>query len=881
MTDFRTSTLIKNQLPEFIRDEYPKFVSFLNAYYEFLEKKQSGKNNDLINQTKSLREVSDIDSSLEEFERSFYEKFATLLPRDTVVRKDILFKNLTNLYLSKGNVESYKFLFRMLFDEELEIVEPKNEVLRASASTWSVESSLRVDPETLYAVHYGNGNKTTFLLPKSPLTVVKVLIDDVETKDYLVNKSYHKIIFDNPPPNNSTIKIFFQNFDFELLLNRKVYGINSKASGIVERYAVSLVSNRNIEDLYINSKTLIGQFENGEYCYTDVFIDENLLRIEFLTSSSLRSINVVEGGSNYSNGSIVQVSGGGAEQEAVAIIDEVFSGYIDTIVVDKPGAGFSAGGLIDAISPKLIVNGSIQTVNTTATNVVNSYIVFSDLLISNLTPLSIDTADYNIPGKSINKNSRIIDAYNQRTLTVGQIANCIVISSNSISTSIPIVEAEGAIYFTGSQKHSITGFGSLGGYQILEPGNGYKIGDEIIFGPNPQKTFGVGAAARVTSVDGNGGIQKIAFEPMRIRGYANVSTNNHIVTGTGTKFLQDIAINDKIMVNGEIRTVNTIVSDTQLRCTVGFTYDTVDANFKVGLLERYPNGGILYTQNNFPTTTVESRAGTGAQVIIDSLMGDGENLTSRGSKLPGAIVRIRIVDGGRGYKYIPFINLSESGDGKATAVADIESSFVNFEGKWTTSDSIISSTERKIQGRDYYVDYSYVTSSKVEFRKYKKILKDLLHPAGLINYARFKIDTSYDVNGFDVVKIDPTKTLSGKVNIGEGSIYLSGYGTNFIKAYNKGYIGLGDAIDVEGRIYIVDSINSETNIKVSPITSTSMYSVSPVPFQETSNGLSIIVLGTLYSNQNTVVVASGTSEITTEDGLDNISTESSIVITTE
>jgi hypothetical protein len=60
-----------------------------------------------------------------------------------------------------------------------------------------------------------------------------------------------------------------------------------------------------------------------------------------------------------------------------------------------------------------------------------------------------------------------------------------------------------------------------------------------------------------------------------------------------------------------------------------------------------------------------------------------------------------------------------------------------------------------------------------------------------------------------------------------------------------------------------------------------MYSVSPVPFGETSNGLSIIVLGELYSNQNTLIVASGTSDITTEDGLDNISTESAIVITTE
>jgi len=30
--------LIKYQLPEFIREEYPKFIDFIESYYEFLEK---------------------------------------------------------------------------------------------------------------------------------------------------------------------------------------------------------------------------------------------------------------------------------------------------------------------------------------------------------------------------------------------------------------------------------------------------------------------------------------------------------------------------------------------------------------------------------------------------------------------------------------------------------------------------------------------------------------------------------------------------------------------------------------------------------------------------------------------------------------------------
>ena len=126
MSDLRSSNLIRSQLPEFIRDEYPKFISFLEAYYEFLDEKQGTENNDLNNKAKSLRNLADVNQSLDDFENNFYEKFAALLPRDAEVRKDILFKNLNRLYLSKGNIESYKFLFKLLFNEELEIIIESN-----------------------------------------------------------------------------------------------------------------------------------------------------------------------------------------------------------------------------------------------------------------------------------------------------------------------------------------------------------------------------------------------------------------------------------------------------------------------------------------------------------------------------------------------------------------------------------------------------------------------------------------------------------------------------------------------------------------------------------------------------------------------------------
>ena len=48
MSDLRTSLLINRQLPEYVRDDYPLFLSFLEAYYEWLEASQSSNTSNTI-----------------------------------------------------------------------------------------------------------------------------------------------------------------------------------------------------------------------------------------------------------------------------------------------------------------------------------------------------------------------------------------------------------------------------------------------------------------------------------------------------------------------------------------------------------------------------------------------------------------------------------------------------------------------------------------------------------------------------------------------------------------------------------------------------------------------------------------------------------------
>jgi hypothetical protein len=269
------------------------------------------------------------------------------------------------------------------------------------------------------------------------------------------------------------------------------------------------------------------------------------------------------------------------------------------------------------------------------------------------------------------------------------------------------------------------------------------------------------------------------------------------------------------MINNESRYINAISNSTYANVNVNWTAAATDK--KIGKYGDYLIGGQGYTQGNFPSITVSSSniSATGANVQISALMADGESLTPFiGNTQPGQIISIKVISGGTGYQYIPQVDLTGSGDGTATASATIEDVYISLPGRWTTSDSILSTSERKLQGRNYYVDYAYVTASTTEFTKYKKILRELLHPAGFVNYADLNENTSFNANTISVSTIS-SNTIAGTVNVSTGSIYVTGSNTKFNVSNSRGILTIGTNISVNNVIRTVSSIISNTNIAVS------------------------------------------------------------------
>lgn len=138
----KISSVVPAQLPEFVRDDYQTFVDFLKAYYEFLETTQQ----DLV----TLR---DIDTTLDSFITYFKDDLAQKLPYSTVDERFLL-THIKDMYLAKGSESSFRLLFRILFNKEIEIDYPAKQMLRASDGKWNQDVSVFIkilvgDPQSI------------------------------------------------------------------------------------------------------------------------------------------------------------------------------------------------------------------------------------------------------------------------------------------------------------------------------------------------------------------------------------------------------------------------------------------------------------------------------------------------------------------------------------------------------------------------------------------------------------------------------------------------------------------------------------------------------------------------------------------------------------
>jgi len=135
----KISTLVKNQFPDFYKEDGENFLLFVQAYYEYLE--QTGKLTDGI---QNLQSYKDIDTTLDEYVEYFRTTLLPSIPSDTLADKRLLAKAIKFFNETRGTESSYKLLFRSLYNENVDGSYPADQVLKVSDGDWRIDRYLIV-----------------------------------------------------------------------------------------------------------------------------------------------------------------------------------------------------------------------------------------------------------------------------------------------------------------------------------------------------------------------------------------------------------------------------------------------------------------------------------------------------------------------------------------------------------------------------------------------------------------------------------------------------------------------------------------------------------------------------------------------------------------
>jgi hypothetical protein len=134
----RLSSLVDNQVPDFVREDYTNFITFIKTYYEYLE--QNNKAQEIL---ENFNLYSDIDETSEFLVRNFLEFYSPGYTTSKFADNRFVMKKIREVYRKKGTEDAYRILFNILFSETVQFLYPYNLLLKSSDGNWEIPQCLR------------------------------------------------------------------------------------------------------------------------------------------------------------------------------------------------------------------------------------------------------------------------------------------------------------------------------------------------------------------------------------------------------------------------------------------------------------------------------------------------------------------------------------------------------------------------------------------------------------------------------------------------------------------------------------------------------------------------------------------------------------------
>lgn len=904
MNQFLVSPLVEQQLPSFVRDEYSTFTLFLKKYYEWME--QSG---NVLYAANSLRDAQDVDYADDYYIELIRQEFLPYFPTEIQLDKRKFIKLVNQFYKAKGTPLAVQFLFRAIFNEDITITYPKDRILVASDGKWVLPLALRIDTndENIFNISKclltGLTSKATAIVEQVTRSVdrqlgisyIEVYVSNIEklfTTGETVTSTY------NDGTNEITVSGRLIGTLSEIKVdpnNRGTYynaydptigydgdpvtiigGLNPNSENPIGAIAYVgettkgsitdiIVSNGGFgfRDPRVNTGTSIVDFVGG---FTgSVFGSEAKASVSIIDENVQRSMNV----SSTTIESLLDVEISTIESNTINTVTtfQTFNVYpISFVTIDGSGGGYRNKPDVEVYSLYLENNDDLLIPGTV--NVVKG--------TSSVTSATVDFTTYLEVGSTVrffikNKYERILKVKGVTTTTL----TFDVTFENDI-TGVSIYHV---------LRSDIRQLGSLGRIAIDDGGDGYQVGEYLIFTDGS----GYGANAIITEVHAsNSGIKTVEF----------LQTSNCVIGGEGyTKdSLPTITVDTTSGANASLRVLEITGDGESLNLTtskigaisklriVSYGYDYVDAPTislrNADVVVKDVTEGVVFVSNTRIYQGTSNTLST-FSAHVDSF--DVNTNLLRIYNYKGSLDPTKILKSDDETISANVVSVFYYGDGRAKATAKFENGLIRLPGLYLNTDGQVSA-DKVLQDDKKYHNYSYVINTKSDYNKIKTSLQNVIHPIGTkvfvnrietisqnvgiidVNYELIEtvlpvtfnvsnganniVSTSnlYDLTDYisvgDIITVmDVSKLISGTVNVSVGSNTVIGTETNFINDVQDGDV-----------VYIA---SGNTEIVASVIDANTLWTQNTFGVTATDQNISVVFNDTkfvTFVNANTIFV---------------------------
>ena len=447
------SARVRENLPQYVSEDYPTFVLFLEAYFEYLE--QTGNPYFYI---KNLNDQKNVDLALNEFLNHFETVYLNLFPLKVYssVEKRNVIKNIKKFYLAKGTEKSIQFLFKLLFNDEISIYYPKKDLLICDDGKYYV-------PKSIFCSNTINIEKYVGGKVYHTLSGFSAFVEDYST--YISNNiTYGRLFLSN------IVGVLPVNVSFSAKSVDGVVYTNSSV-GIVSSLSVSSGGDNFAKNDYfdVSDGTLSSRF----------YIDRVV--------GGISSISVISAGQGYQKTPRIKILGTGVNTKTRVNLAKV---GVQKIQIIDGGSGYNAMAppspvfqtVIGAIVPTVsftIVSGKITAVNIIGTG--DGYaspptITLDDSVNGNLgsnasfdvflLPTKIESVDILNPGEKFNSDFSPTITLENEVLYVSVNSESAILEANVSGKIIKFRQQEYTLGFVPTntltiQANSVSGFGSI------------------------------------------------------------------------------------------------------------------------------------------------------------------------------------------------------------------------------------------------------------------------------------------------------------------------------------------------------------------------------------------------------------------------------------